>query len=165
MDRPEIRGESTSDVADIREVHLAAFPTRGEADLVDQLRRGGSAMYSLVAVLDERLVGHVMLSRMQSPELSLGLAPVAVLEAHRGRGIAARLIAEALSQAKSDGWKSVFVLGGAYYKRFGFDPNLAAKFSSPYAGPHFMALELQEGALAAQAGTARYAQAFEDLDG
>ena len=163
MDRLEIRGERTSDIAEIRGINLAAFPTPGEADLVDQLRRSGSAMYSLVAVAEERLVGHVMLSRMQSPERSLGLAPVAVLEAHRGRGIASKLIAEALSQAKSDGWKSVFVLGGPYYKRFGFDPLLAAKFSSPYAGPHFMALELQEGALAAQAGSTRYAQAFEDL--
>jgi len=163
MDRLEIRGERTSDIAEIRGINLAAFPTPGEADLVDQLRRSGSAKYSLVAVLEERLVGHVMLSRMLSPEKSLGLAPVAVLEAHRGRGIAAKLITQALSQAKSDGWKSVFVLGGAYYKRFGFDSHLAAKFSSPYAGPHFMALALQEGALAAQAGSARYAQAFEDL--
>jgi len=163
MHRLEIRDEAPADVPGIRIVHAAAFPTHAEADLVDQLRRDGSAVYSLVAGSDERVVGHVMFSRMELPEGSLGMAPVAVLESHRRRGLAARLIREGLAKAKADGWKGVFVLGDPYYERLGFDPSLAAGFASPYAGPHFMALELQAGALTAAAGVARYAKAFAAL--
>jgi putative acetyltransferase len=165
MHRLEIRDEAPADVPGIRIVHAAAFPTHAEADLVDhdQLRRDGSAVYSLVAGSDERVVGHAMFSRMELPEGSLGMAPVAVLESHRGRGLAARLIREGLAKAKADGWKSVFVLGDPYYTRFGFDPRLAEGFASPYAGPHFMALELQAGAFTAAAGDARYAKAFAAL--
>lgn len=159
----EIRSETPADIADIRAVELAAFPTAGEADLVEQLRHDGSAVYSLVAIAEGQVVGHIMLSKMQAPEGALGLAPVAVLESHRRRGIAAELTREGLSRAKADGWKSVFVLGDSYYQRFGFAPALAAGFSSPYAGPHFMALELQEGALAVKTGPAQYPQAFDSL--
>jgi putative acetyltransferase len=158
----QIRDETPSDIQGIRAVETAAFPTEGEADLVDQLRQDGSAVYSLVAVVEGRLVGHVMFSKMQSPEGSLGLAPVAVLECYRKQGVAAHLIREALSRAKADGWKAVFVLGDPYYERFGFDPRMAAAFASPYAGPHFMALELQQGALAA-GGDAQYPNPFAAL--
>jgi len=162
MTQLQIRNETPSDIEDIRFVEAAAFPTEGEADLVDQLRQDGSAVYSLVAVADERVIGHVMFSKMQSPQGSLGLAPVAVFEGYRRQGIAARLIREALSRAKADGWMAVFVLGDPYYERFGFDPRMAAGFASPYAGPHFMALELQEGALAA-GGEAQYPKPFAAL--
>lgn len=161
INQPEIRGEIPADIADIRAVESAAFPTQGEADLVDQLRRDGSAVYSLVAIMEGRVVGHIMLSKMRNPAMSLGLAPVAVLESHRRQGIAADLIREGLRRASAGGWRSVFVLGSQYYRRFGFDPALAAGFSSPYAGPHFMALELQRGELAAKSGCVQYARAFE----
>jgi len=161
--RPEIRGETFADIEGIREAELAAFPTPGEADLVDQLRQDGSAVYSLVAVVEGEVVGHIMFSRMQAPERSLGLAPVAVVESYRRRGIAAQLIREGLSRAIADGWRCVFVLGDPYYRRFGFDPALAAGFASPYAGPHFMALELQDGVLAAGKGVANYPHAFKAL--
>ena len=162
MTQLEIRDEIPSDVQDVRAVEAAAFPTEGEADLVDQLRQDGSAVYSLVGVAEGRIVGHVMFSKMQSPEGSLGLAPVPVLDRYRKQGVAAHLIREALSRAKADGWKAVFVLGDRYYERFGFDPRMAAAFASPYAGPHFMALELQHGALAA-GGEAQYPSPFAAL--
>jgi len=163
MGQLKIRDEMPADIPEIGAVELAAFPTHDEADLVDRLRQDGSAVLSLVAVLDGRIVGHIMFSRMLSPEKCLGLAPVAVLESCRGRGIAAELIRQGLSRAKTGGWKGVFVLGDPYYRRFGFDPSLAAGFASPYAGAHFMALELEAGALAEKEGGARYPQAFEAL--
>jgi putative acetyltransferase len=75
---------------------------------------------------------------MQSPAGSLGLAPVAVLTPYRNQGIANALIRKGLEMGKADGWAGVFVLGGDYYGRFGFEPRLAEAFSSAYAGPHFI---------------------------
>ncbi len=65
--------------------------------------------------------------------------------------------------AKADGWEGVFVLGGDYYGRFGFEPKLAAEFSSPYAGPHFMALSFQPEGLKGRSGKAEYPRAFAEL--
>ncbi|MGZ8996499.1 MAG: hypothetical protein ACXW3P_08420 [Rhodospirillales bacterium] len=54
----------------------------------------------------------------------------------------------------------MFVLGDpACYRRFGFRADLAAGFTSPYAGPHLMVLPLQ-GALPTQEGRLDYAPAF-----
>lgn len=161
----EIRIETPVDIAGIRTVEAEAFPTRAGADLVDRLREDRSAVLSLVAVLDRQVIGHAMFSRMQAPSGALGLGPVAVLASHRRYGLAAKLIREGLSRAKADGWMSVFVLGDpAYYRRFGFETSLAAEFSSPYAGPHLMALALQVDGLAGGDGYLQYPRAFDDLD-
>jgi putative acetyltransferase len=163
--RIDIRTETPADIAGIRLVEAEAFPTHAEGDLVDRLREDGSAVLSLIAVLDRQIIGHAMFSRMQEPRGSLGLGPVAVLSAHRRRGVAAGLIREGLSRAKADGWAAVFVLGDpAYYGRFGFSPALAAGFGSPYAGPHLMGLELQADSLKVRTGSLRYPQAFADLE-
>jgi len=160
----DIRSEMGADIAQIRALLEHAFPTPGEAALVDRLRRDGSIFASLVAAMDDRIVGHVVFSKMLAPRDALGLAPVAVLESFRRSGIAAQLISSGLERAKADGWKSAFVLGDpGYYARFGFEPGLAEGFASPYAGPHLMGLELQPGALAAHSGPLRYPEAFSDL--
>jgi putative acetyltransferase len=159
----EIRAETAADGAYIWDIHASAFPTTAEADLVNKLRRDGDVVYSLVAVSAEKILGHALYSKMQSPDGFLGLAPVAVFTSHRRQGIADALIKRGLELAKADGWSGVFVLGGDYYKRFGFDPELAAGFSSPYAGPHFMALPLQSEGLKIPSGLAEYPRAFLEL--
>jgi putative acetyltransferase len=164
MAQMDIRREAATDTAGIRRVHAEAFPTAAEADLVDALRREGDAVFSMVAVAGGEVVGHVLFSKMRSPARCLGLAPVAVLAAHRKRGIADLLVRAGLAQAKADGWDGVFVLGDDYYTRFGFDPAAAAAFSSPYAGPHFMALALRPEGLATRSGAADYARAFSELE-
>jgi len=131
---------------------------------VDTLRDDGDAVISLVATLDGAVVGHVLFSRMRSPDRFLGLAPVAVAASHRRQGVAALLIQEGLARAKCDGCAGVFVLGGDYYRRFGFDPGLAAGFSSPYAGPHLMALSLQPGGPTTRSGPAEYPRAFSESE-
>ena len=80
----EIRPSTPVDANAIREVHLAAFPTPLEADLVDRLTREGDSVNSLVAEDKAAIVGHVLLSRMRVEGdgrtfRALGLAPVAVL--------------------------------------------------------------------------------------
>jgi putative acetyltransferase len=159
-----IRTETVADLAGIRGVEEEAFPTRSEADLVDRLRANGDAVLSLVVSLENEIVGHALFSRMRTPPGTLGLGPVAVLMRHRRKGIAADLIRDGLRRARKEGWKGVFVLGNpAYYCRFGFDPALAAGFTSPYAGPHLMALALQSDGLPLRKGSLEYPAAFAAL--
>jgi putative acetyltransferase len=69
-----------------------------------------------------------------------------------------------LAQAEAGRWEIVFVLGApAYYRRFGFDPALASGFTSPYAGPHLMALSLTQP-LPRLSGKIDYAPAFAALE-
>jgi putative acetyltransferase len=159
-----IRHERAGDRDAIHDLHAACFPTEAEAILVDRLRSASDIAISLVAKEEGWIVGHVLFSPMAAPFLALGLAPVAVAEGCRRRGIAAKLIAQGLAEAKEAGWGGVFVLGEShYYSRFGFSAELAAGFASPYAGPHFMALALQ-GMLPHHAGRVDYAPAFAALD-
>lgn len=159
-----IRQASAADDAEIRKLHLAAFPSPVEADLVERLQADGDAEISLVALEVGRIAGHVLLSKMRAPFRALGLAPVAVAEKHRRKGIAASLINEATALARDDGWQAVFVLGEpAYYQRFGFSVEKAASYDSPYAGPYFMMLDLTEKAVTPASGRVDYARAFDGL--
>jgi putative acetyltransferase len=160
----QILREITEHEPAIRRLHLAAFPTPAEADLVDSLRRDGDIAISLVAFERNRVLGHVLFSRMTAPLRALGLAPVAVDAERRGEGVANRLITEALAQARNDAWEAVFVLGDPhYYARFGFSAEAAACFETPYAGPYFLALALDGRDLSAHAGSLDYAPAFRAL--
>jgi putative acetyltransferase len=125
---------------------------------------------SLVAQRWRRIVGHIMLSRMEvsgdgRAYRALGLGPVGVRPRLQRRGIGSALIRAALDRARGLGEEVVFVVGDpAYYGRFGFSAETAAPFASPYAGPYFMALWLRPGIDPPAKGTAAYAPAFAKLD-
>ena len=55
-----IRKERTSDAAAIREINEAAFGRNEEADIVDTLRENCEDYFSLVALSDDELVGHIL---------------------------------------------------------------------------------------------------------
>jgi putative acetyltransferase len=159
-----LRDECPRDYEAIRQLQLASFPGPGEAKLVDQLRSDGDAVFSLVAIEDRTIAGHVMFSVMAAPFRALGLGPVAVLAERRRKGTAAALIQEGIKRARHEGWMAIFVLGDpGYYQRFGFDPKHADGFESPYAGPHFMALPLNGAKLPSRFGALNYAPAFAAL--
>ncbi|MGZ8361809.1 MAG: GNAT family N-acetyltransferase, partial [Allosphingosinicella sp.] len=130
-----LRPEQPADRAAIAALVEHAFGQPDEARLIARLRADGDLVLSLVADDGGTILGHVALSLMAAPFRALGLAPVAVAPGHQRQGIAAALIREALDRARADGWGGVFVLGDpAYYRRFGFSPDLASGFDSPYAG-------------------------------
>ncbi len=165
----KVRDARPEDSEAIRELHAAAFPTAAEADLVEQLRSAGDAVISLVAADEQRIIGHVLFSRMDveadgNTVAGMALAPVAVSSDYRAMGIGAALIHSGLRVAESRGADIVFVLGDPqYYRRFGFDTKAAAPFESLYAGPHFQALILEPRLKLPATGRADYAPAFAEL--
>lgn len=159
-----IRSECPSDAAAIRAVHLAAFGQTLEADLVDALRQEWLNEVSLVAESDGRVVGHVLISRLEAIGAgrslrAAALGPVAVLPEYQNQGIGGVLIQRALEESRALGIGVVLVLGHAsYYPRFGFSAEPARRFVSPYSshGDAWMVAELIPGALPAGPATVAY---------
>jgi putative acetyltransferase len=160
----DVRDESPSDWKAVYQVVSSAFGRLSEAELVGELREAGDSVVSLVADDDGQIVGHVLLSKMDAPFPALALAPVSVIPTRQRSGIGSALIRRAVSEARDQGWAAIFVLGDPnYYKRFGFDQEAAAGFTSPYAGRHFMVLK-PSPSLPATTGELRHAPAFAALD-
>jgi putative acetyltransferase len=159
-----IRPETLGDVVAIRIVEEVAFGRPDEARLIDDLRAAGDCVFSLVAVDDDTVVGHVLFSQMKAPFPALALGPVAVQPEYRRKGIGSRLIREGIARSEAAGWAGIFVLGDpAFYRRFGFGVARARGFSSPYAGPHLMALPLGGSELPVEEGCIEHAPAFAKL--
>ena len=83
--------ENTRHHSAVRQLHVEAFPSSVESELVEQLRKDGDGEVSLVALEEDGVVGHVMFSRMSAPFKALGLAPVSVSPHRQRQGIAAQL--------------------------------------------------------------------------
>jgi putative acetyltransferase len=161
IERIVIRAADAGEDEAIHAVQTDAFGRREEADLTLALIADPVDTLSFVATLDGRLVGHVLYSGLGGSDRALALAPLGVVTDMRDCGIGSALVRHSLATARTLGWKSVFVLGEpGYYERFGFTARAAADARCPWAGPNFMALELQEGALAGFSGELRYAAPF-----
>jgi putative acetyltransferase len=162
-----LRREYPEDRAAIRFVNEEAFSRRDEADLVDALRNQGVVLVSLVAEVQQRVVGHILFSRMSIETgrarsvPAAALAPIAVLPEQQGQGIGGELIKHGLDWLRGEGEQVVIVLGHPeYYSRFGFSTDKASSLSSPFPPEAFMALELSPSALDGIHGTVRYPEAF-----
>ena len=94
--------------------------------------------------------------------MSSGSLPSASCPTRQRRGIGSALIREGHRRLAAQGESLIFVLGHpVYYPRFGYSVEAAAPFESPYSGPHFMALRLNENA--PRGGKVRYPAAFDQL--
>jgi putative acetyltransferase len=159
-----IRPETPPDLPAIHAVHVSAFPSDAEANLVDQLRAAGRLSLSLVAEADEGVIGHVAFSPVTIGSTSggLGLAPVAVRPAFQRRGAGSRLTEEGLAHARRSRVPFVVVLGDpGFYARFGFRAASGFGLRDEYGGgPAFQVLELIVGGIPPGGGLVRYAPEF-----
>jgi putative acetyltransferase len=168
-----LRRETSADRAAVFAVHTAAFARDDgmeapEARLVDWLREDGDIIpaLSLVATLDDAVVGHVLCSRASvDGRPSLGLGPLGVLPAHQRRGVGQALMHAVLAAADALDEPAVVLLGDpSYYRRFGFvlaEP-LGILPPDPAWAPHFQVRRLSAWHEALR-GTFRYAPAFDRL--
>jgi putative acetyltransferase len=168
MENVVIRREAPEDGAAVREVNERAFEQPDEAEIVDRLRSHGKVLLSLVAVREDRVVGHILFTRVvvESCEESftaVGLGPMAVLPELQKRGVGSLLVREGLDACRKREHEVVVLVGHPeYYPRFGFVPasryGLTCEFEVP--DEVFMAVELREGALAGRTGRVRYEPEF-----
>lgn len=152
-----IRQEMPADYDAVHELLIDAFGQKDEAELVRALHDSYEFIpsLSLVACLDEEIVGHILFTKIKidAPHRtlhSLALAPVAVRRKYQQQKIGSALIVHGLNVAKIQGWPSVIVVGHKdYYPKFGFMRadhwNIRVPIDTD--PEHIMALELQPDAL------------------
>ena len=165
----EIREERQGECQEIRQVIVAAFGGDTEANLVELLRDRNKAPVALVAVSDNKIVGHVMFSPVTitlAPKTfrAVGLAPLSVLPEFQRQGIGSVLAHEGLKKCAAAGFEMAVVLGSPYYyPRFGFSRASLYGLGNEYgADEHFMAMELKNGALDRVSGIVRYSPEFKE---
>lgn len=164
-----IRNETAVDAPGVRQVNRQAFEGNAEAALIDRLLAAGEVIASLVALHAGEVIAHILFSRVTIERdgaiiEAAALGPMAVAPEHQGAGIGSMMVMRGLDLVRRLGISAVLVVGHpGYYPRFGFRADLAAGLEAPYHGESFMALELEEGALAG-GGRVRYPAAFAELD-
>ena len=104
-----------------------------EARLVDLIRASPNFIpeLSLVAELDGRIVGHVMVSHVALHDVDArhricSLAPLAVAPDVHGRGVGSALVRAVAAEVDARGEPLIVLEGSpAYYSRFGFESSVA----------------------------------------
>ena len=163
-----IRKEISADHTAVHRLNKLAFEQSDEANLVDALRKKIRPYISLVALLEDQIVGHIFFSPVTIESESeyfatMGLAPMAVLPEYQKQGIGGKLVKAGLKECEKFGFDVVVVLGHPeYYPRFGFIPASQKGLSCEYDVPDevFMVLELKEDALKGEQGLVKYHPEF-----
>lgn len=123
-----VRSETPDDIRAIDVVHLSAFQGESEAQLISALRKSSEYIpdLSLVAELNGRIVGHLLLSKVslkrdEGETAVFALGPMAVVPSQSHRGIGSELIKAAIAKAREYECSGIVVAGHPqYYHRFGF---------------------------------------------
>lgn len=153
-----IRSEQPIDAEAIERLHERAFGPGRHARTASRLREGAGHLLDLsfTAMVGTLLVGSVRLTPVMAGEVSaLILGPLTVEPAFENRGIGAALMRRSLETAKANGHTLVLLVGDEpYYSRFGFKrvPSQSLQLPGPVNPARFLALELEEGALAKAKG-------------
>ena len=163
-----IRPETAVDADKVFAVEAAAFNRPAEAELVQKLQQSNVETISLVALLDDEVVGHVLFSPVtieneDETVTAVALGPVAVSPDHQNEGIGGELCRAGLAACKKAGYELAFVLGHpTYYPRFGFAPSAPLGLRCQFNVPDdvFMVMELVPGALHNKRGTVYYHPLF-----
>jgi putative acetyltransferase len=160
----EVREEHPSDIAPVRELNRCAFGQDRESNIVDALRTNEGVLLSLVATIDDRVVGHIMYSPISVASVSgAALGPMAVLPEHQRQGIGSKLIEAGNRKIEDAGYPFIIVVGHAeYYPRFGFRPASEYGITCEWDVPDevFMLLVLNEAKMRGASGLAKYRPEF-----
>ena len=163
----EIRTERPGDAAALRDLNRGAFGQDQEGNIVDALRSNGAALLSLVATLNNQVVGHVLYSPASVGEVTgAALGPMAVLPEHQRQGVGSELIEAGNLKLGNEGCPFIIVLGHAsYYPRFGFKPANTYGIKCEWEVPDdvFMILVLDETKMQGVSGLARYRHEFSSV--
>lgn len=166
-----IRQEQQADYDDVYQVVKEAFANAehadgNEQDLVVELRKSKSFIpeLSLVAVEDEKVVGHILFTRafVNGIEI-LALAPLSVLPKYQNRGIGLSLIKRGHVAAQKLGYEYSVVLGHPkYYPKAGYVPASQYGIKAPFEVDDecFMAICLSESSNSKLNGIMEYDEAF-----
>ena len=167
----KIRLETPEDKPAIRNVNEEAFGQKVEAEIIEKLRERGALTLSLVAVQDDKIVGHIAFSPVKiepgrSSFEATALAPMAILPLYQHKGIGSQLVQAGIKECARLGYEIIVLVGHPdYYPRIGFVPakqkGLKCEFEVPDEA--WMVLELRKGALEGQQGTVTFQPEFKEV--
>ncbi|WP_307994864.1 N-acetyltransferase [uncultured Weissella sp.] len=141
----------------------------GESELVTALRKSDrTSTYDFVAWDAEMLVGYALLSDAliiddEQPQASgLVLAPLAVAPVAQKQGVGKALMSEIETVAKKHGYSFISILGGDYYRQFGYKAASQFGIEAPMEVPdeYFQIKPMREEGLTDVHGTLKYAPEF-----
>ena len=170
VDSLYIRQEQPADYGAVYQIIKEAFSNAehsdgNEQDLVVQLRKSISFIpeLSLVAVLDSRIVGHILFTKAFVNDVKvLALAPLSVLPEYQNKGIGLSLIKQGHMAAFRLGYGYSVVLGHSkYYPKAGYVPASRYGIKAPFdvSDESFMAIKLNDEAKSIE-GVIQYDEAF-----
>ncbi|MBQ3587817.1 MAG: N-acetyltransferase [Oscillospiraceae bacterium] len=172
----KVRIENEKDFRRVEEITRIAFSYPGRVErggigcpyehwMVNELRhRDGYTELSLVATVDEEIVGHIICSKAEVrtnneiiPVLNIG--PISVLPEYQRKGVGKILITEMIAKAKQLGHGAILFWGRPeYYPQFGFvaASGYGITDADGHASPAFFAMELIPDYLANASGGKYY---------
>ena len=160
----DVREERPGDVGAIRDLNQRAFGQNQEADIVDALRSNGGALLSLVATVNEQVLGHIIYSPISVGGLrGAALGPMAVLPELQRQGIGSTLVEAGNRRIEQGGCPFIIVVGHPeFYPRFGFKPARPRGITCEWDLPDdvFMVLVLDEAEMEGVSGLAKYRDEF-----
>jgi predicted N-acetyltransferase YhbS len=172
-----VRTEETKDYLLVEKITREAFSYPGRIEqggigspyehwMVHELRkRDGIKELSLVAELDDMLIGHIICSdaHIETPDKRnlhiLNFGPISVIPQFQRQGIGKLLIQSMIKKAKAMNYGAIMFFGRPeYYPQFGFVEAIKYGVSDINGAnyPAFMAMELKEGYLANVTGSNYY---------
>jgi putative acetyltransferase len=173
----EIRVVTKSGLPAVKAVLKEAFWRQGKSEVFNEWELAQRVMSDdgyidelcLLAKDEDNVVGYILLSRATIGNLSgLSLGPVAVKPVRQKSGIGKALMRHALNKAKEMGFEWVAVLGGDYYRQFGFvdasDFGVVLSENNP-ENVYLKILFLQDDMRTIPGGKLRYCSSFYDADG
>jgi putative acetyltransferase len=167
-----IRQEKPGDIDDIHALNELAFGQPQEANIIDKLRINCDNLLSLVAIENEKIVGHILFSPVtiegqHGVIRGMGLAPMAVLPEMQRKGIGTQLVKSGVENLREMQCPFVIVLGHPeYYPCFGFERaslyGIKCQWES-IPDDAFMILWLDKSKMNRVSGLAKYRDEFSEF--